>query len=316
MKLRIWISALRLRTLPLSISGILVGMSLASVQLEYLGNSNGFWIVFCLAILTTVLFQILSNLSNDYADFDKGTDNDKRVGPKRAVQSGEITSLQMKKASYLVVVIAFCSACSLVFLAKPYLTIQAQLVFIVLAILSILAAITYTVGKRAYGYRGLGDVMVFLFFGVLSVVGSYCLFGFPVEMVVLFFACAIGFWSTAVLNLNNLRDAENDQIVGKKTIVVQLGYKRALFYHFSLILLGYLFWFLALYILVDWSGFYAFFLCMIPSVFLFGHLRRVFRCEKPEALNKELGKVALITFFSSAMLFACLRVFVFLSNNT
>ena len=313
MNIKTWINALRIKTLPLSVSGILVGLSLASVQLNYLQEDQNFWMIFFLAVMTTLLFQVLSNLSNDYADFEKGTDNAQRIGPERGVQSGGITVDQMKKASYFVAFLAFFSAIILIYFAKSYLTPQSQLIFILLACLSILAAIGYTVGKRAYGYKGFGDLMVFLFFGLLSVIGSYSLFGFPFEYSVLIFGCAIGFWSTAVLNLNNLRDVENDRNFGKKTIVVQLGFPQALYYHLLLISMGYLSWFIGLFLLVKWSQFYPFFLCMIPSFFLFGHLNRVFKIKDPKELNSELGKVALITFLSSLMFFVCIRLFIFMA---
>ena len=163
----LWISAMRLRTLPLSVSGIIVASCLA----EYNGYFN--WLVFTLAILATLSLQILSNLANDYGDGIKGTDNHKRLGPARAIQSGKISPEQMFNAIKINVLVSIGLAFLLILSAfgvnhKPY-----SFVFFFLGIICIIAAIKYTMGKRAYGYRGLGDLFVFVFFGLVSVIGVY-----------------------------------------------------------------------------------------------------------------------------------------------
>ncbi|MFM7473198.1 MAG: 1,4-dihydroxy-2-naphthoate octaprenyltransferase, partial [Crocinitomicaceae bacterium] len=168
---------MRLRTLPLSVSGIIIGAGLAKFQLDYLEltEEKQFWPITILAILTTLSFQIVSNLANDLGDSEKGTDNKNRIGPTRAVQSGEISFASMKMAVRISAVIAMILALSLINQSAPNLTSQAKFVYFILAILCVAAAITYTVGKNAYGYKGLGDAMVFIFFGLVSVIGSYML---------------------------------------------------------------------------------------------------------------------------------------------
>ena len=220
-KIGAWIGAMRLRTLPLSISGIIVGSALAFLL------GNGDLKIFSTAILTTVLFQILSNLANDLGDSQKGTDNADRVGPKRAVQSGEISQSEMKVGVGLFVVLSFIAACLLIYLSLPNLSIELLYFFSILAVLCVLAAIFYTMGKSAYGYSGFGDIMVFIFFGFVSVIGVFSLYGLSFEWLTLLPSITIGAWSTAVLNLNNMRDVENDAASGKRTMVVKIGYEKA-----------------------------------------------------------------------------------------
>ena len=176
-------------------------------------------------------------------------------------------------------------------------------IYLVLAGLCVLAAITYTVGKNAYGYRGLGDLMVFIFFGLVSVLGVFQLYGLGFEWLVLFPAITIGLWSTAVLNLNNLRDIENDRKSKKNTLIVQLGFKKGKIYHAFLIIGGALTWWTTVYLLAITTDNFILFLSLIPSVLLFIHLKKVFLTAVPASLDPELKKVALLTFFS-AVLFA------------
>ncbi len=308
-----WLKAIRPKTLPLSISGILIGLGLAYRKLNHSEIEVDFWIVFLFSILTTLLFQITSNLSNDYSDFVKGTDNNKRIGPERMVLSGKISSKSMKMASIIASVLAFISALLLIYLVRNLLTEKSQLIYLFLACLSIFAAVAYTVGKNAYGYKGLGDLMVFLFFGLLSVIGSYLLFGLEPELDVLFFAFSIGLWSTSVLNLNNIRDYENDKNFNKVTVVVKLGLKKAIYYHISLVLGGYIFWMAGLSVLYKSSGYLPIFLSTIPTIVLFFHLQRVIQLDSKnlKTLNPELGKVALVVFLTSLTLFLVLIKFKF-----
>lgn len=300
--IKAWLHAARLRTLPLSVSGIIVGTGLAAL----LGAFDG--LIFSLALLTTIGFQVLSNFANDLGDSQKGTDNAQRVGPARAIQSGQLTAAQMKKGMWLVGILSLLSALYLIYVSIGNLNREAILFYVVLAILCIVAAITYTVGKNAYGYRGLGDVMVFLFFGLVSVIGVFGLYGESFEWLVLFPAISIGAWSTAVLNLNNLRDIQNDAQMQKRTMVVQLGYNKGKMYHVFLVATGLATWFFTVYLLAVSAYNYYLFIALLPSLGLVVHLKKVLETQVPAELDPELKKVALLTFFS-ALLFAILLNF-------
>lgn len=294
---------MRLRTLPLSISGIMVGSALAFI----LGNGNVQ--IFSTAILTTVLFQILSNLANDLGDSQKGVDNADRVGPKRAVQSGEISQSEMKVGVGLFVILSFVAAGVLIYLSLPNLSIELLYFFAVLAVLCVLAAIFYTMGKSAYGYSGFGDIMVFIFFGFVSVIGVFSLYGLSFEWLTLLPSITIGAWSTAVLNLNNMRDVENDAASGKRTMVVKIGYEKAKLYHVGLLVLGLISWLILVstFVIITYSLLPI--IAIVPSIFIAGHLKRVFTAPQPSALDSELKKVAFLTFFS-ALFFATALFFV------
>jgi 1,4-dihydroxy-2-naphthoate octaprenyltransferase len=300
--IKAWLHAARLRTLPLSVSGIIVGTGLAAL----LGAFDG--LIFSLALLTTIGFQVLSNFANDLGDSQKGTDNAQRVGPARAIQSGQLTAVQMKKGMWLVGFLSLLAALYLIYVSIGNLNREAILIYVVLAVLCIAAAITYTVGKNAYGYRGLGDVMVFLFFGLVSVIGVFGLYGESFEWLVLFPAISIGAWSTAVLNLNNLRDIQNDAQMQKRTMVVQLGYNKGKMYHVFLVATGLATWFFTIYLLAVSAYNYYLFIALLPSFGLVVHLKKVLETQVPAELDPELKKVALLTFFS-ALLFAILLNF-------
>ncbi len=287
---------MRLRTLPLSLSGIIVGSAMA-------GNSGKWdsWI-FILAVFTTVLFQILSNLSNDLGDSQKGTDNEDRIGPTRGVQSGIISEKEMKLGVLATTILATVSASSLILASAQNLSTELIWFYVLLAVLSILAAIMYTVGKSAYGYYGFGDVMVFLFFGMLSVLGVYSLYGLSFEWLTLLPAISIGLWSTAVLNLNNMRDIENDRNSQKRTIVVQLGLSKAKVYHVFLILTGFVSWSILLGIVVCQTCNWFVLAAVLPSFVFYPHLKKAWMISEPRNFDGELKKVALVTFFSSVLL--------------
>lgn len=229
MQITPWIKAFRLRTLPLALSSIIMGCFLAASE-----NFNS-WIA-GLAILTTILLQVLSNLANDYGDFSKGTDNKERVGPERALQSGDITAKQMKLALILFSFLSLISGSFLIFEGTKNASTESMFIFYGLGFSAIAAAILYTVGKKAYGYSGLGDIFVFLYFGLLGVCGTYWLHAHALPLTILLPAAAIGLLSTGVLNLNNMRDHVNDAACGKNTIPVQLGIIKAKKYHAFLIL--------------------------------------------------------------------------------
>ena len=232
MKIKAWIKALRIRTLPLAVSGIVVGNAVAF----YYGAFDA--LIFKLSLYTALLLQILSNLANDYGDFQKGTDNDNRVGPQRALQSGLIDPKDMKTAMIIIGFFSFICGIWLVYLGLSDANPMAGLFFLGIGIICIVAAIFYTVGKNAYGYKGLGDIMVFLFFGITAVGGSFYLQYKEILWQVLLPAGAIGFFSAGVLNMNNMRDIVNDEACGKITIPVRLGFAKSKIYHTFLIVSG------------------------------------------------------------------------------
>ncbi len=294
-KLKAWVSAARLRTLPLSISGIITAGAAAK-------ESNMFsWSVFGLALATTLGFQILSNFANDYGDGVKGTDNHERVGPMRAMQSGVLSATDLKKGMFITSVVTLIIACFLIYVAFEGTNFLHSTIFFVLGIAAIVAAITYTVGKTAYGYRALGDVFVFLFFGLLGVLGCYFLFTRNLDSYILLPAIVIGLLSTAVLNLNNMRDRLADANVNKNTLAVLLGGKKVKNYHYFLIIGGFVFA-LAYFILKKATGFQ--FLPLLAFIPLFIHLKNVKQNNSPPHLDPELKKVALSTFLFSLLFFA------------
>lgn len=289
--LKAWIAAARLRTLPLSVSGIIVGSSLANAQFY---QSSLFW----MAILVTVGFQVLSNFANDYGDGIKGTDKH-RIGEKRMVASGIITPKQMKIGMIVVGGCTFFIATLLIFKAFGMDQLFMAFIFFNLAIASIIAAVRYTVGNKAYGYSGFGDLFVFLFFGLLSVQGSYFLFTKTLHWDLLLPAFAVGSFSTAVLNLNNLRDREQDAVVGKRTLVVKLGLKSAKSYHIFLVVFGILcalsYSWLNRTVWMQWIYVIAF----IPLLI---NLKTVVQHKEAKMLDGELKKVALSTFLFAILM--------------
>ena len=293
-----WIQAARLRTLPLSVSGIIVGGAYANYQ----GFSD--WRILVLALLTTLGLQVLSNYANDYGDGVKGTDVN-RIGEKRLVAAGIITAKQMKKAVIITAIFTFIIALLMIYIAFGKENFALSLIFILLGIGSIGAAIKYTVGKSAYGYSGFGDLFVFIFFGLVSVVGSNFLFTHFIDWKLFLPASAIGLLSVAVLNLNNMRDIENDKIAGKNTLVVKMGLENAKKYHEFLILTPFVL--MILFSLVIKLSFYA----MILVFFILAvHLKTIKKSNKYEDFDPELKKVALSTFALSILFWLTL---VFLS---
>jgi len=291
-RIRIWLQAFRLRTLPLSLAGILTGSALAQVVQKFDG------LLFALAILTVLFLQILSNLANDLGDSLKGTDNENRVGPERAVQSGAISTSQMKRAVALFAILSLSTGMPLAYLGTRDLPQSITLTFYGLALLCVLAAIGYTLGKKAYGYLGLGDVFVFLFFGILSVQGIFVLMSKQWDPLVFLPASAIGLLSVAVLNLNNMRDSENDAQCGKKTLVVRIGFRMAKIYHTCLIVLPLLL-LITFYLLTNVAGFLF---SLVIYTALIPHLIRVWKVSEPRNLDSELKVVALSTFACALIL--------------
>ena len=297
MDVKSYIKAARLRTLPLSISGIILG--------SYLGNEfvnsllehtirTSIWesSIFWLAIFTTIGFQVLSNYANDYGDGIKGSDKN-RTGEARMVSSGAITPKQMKTAMISTTTITLLIALLLIYVAFGSKNFGYSILFFGLGIASIAAAIKYTVGNSAYGYSGFGDIFVFLFFGLLSVVGSYFLYTKMINFEIFLPAFSIGLLSTAVLNLNNLRDREQDKTNKKNTLVVKLGVVRAKKYHYFLII-GALITAL-IYTFLNFSSIYEF-VFLVAFIPLVKNMITVSRNNTPAELDGELKKVALSTF--------------------
>lgn len=227
-----WISAARLRTLPLALSSILMAAVLAQSIFMFR------WNVFGWSVLTTVLLQVLSNFANDYGDTRNGADSADRIGPLRAVQSGEITPRQMLNAILLTGAVAFFSGICLLYVAFGSFSSLYFRIYLAFGVAALLAAYTYTAGKRPYGYVGLGDISVFLFFGFMAVIAGYFLYSLHFEWLLLLPATASGALAAGVLNINNIRDLESDKKAGKITVPVRLGRHKALFYHWFLLLLA------------------------------------------------------------------------------
>jgi 1,4-dihydroxy-2-naphthoate octaprenyltransferase len=293
-----WLHAFRLRTLPLAVSSIIVGSALAFENSRLVAYGPDWRMVTGLALLTAILLQILSNLANDLGDHQHGTDNAERVGPQRAVQSGAITPAQMKRAMIICGLLAFVSGCTLITVALG-LTMQ-TLLFLLLGLAAIGAAVKYTFGSNPYGYAGLGDISVFLFFGVVGVCGTFYLHTRMFEPMVLAPAIAFGLLSTGVLNVNNMRDIQNDATSGKRTLVVRMGSATARIYHTSLVLgavLG-----LTCFTAFLNAGWTSWLFLLTTPVFLI-HLKRVWSTAEPRDLDPQLKVLAMGTFLT-ALLFS------------
>ncbi|WP_396209676.1 1,4-dihydroxy-2-naphthoate octaprenyltransferase [Flavobacterium sp.] len=284
-----WIQAARLRTLPLSVSGIIVGSAYAYCQNHFEG------LIFILALVTTLAFQILSNFANDYGDGIKGTDAH-RIGEKRMVASGAITPQDMKKAVILMSVFSLVVAVGLIYVSFGAEHFLYSVLFLLLGLASISAAIKYTVGSTAYGYSGFGDVFVFVFFGWISVIGSNFLFTHFLDWKLLLPASSIGLLSVAVLNLNNMRDIENDTIAGKNTLVVKMGLDWAKKYQEACISIASIL-FIVFCLLVKITAIPVI-LINIPLIL---HIGKIKKSEKYEDFDLELKKVALSTFALSVL---------------
>ena len=281
-----WIEAARVRTLPLSVSGILVGSFYAMSQ----GIFN--WKIVILALSTTLGLQILSNFANDYGDGVKGTDNEDRIGPKRAIQSGLITPGEMRYAIFITAFLTLVSAMLLIYVSFKGKYFLYSIIFFVLGILAIASAIRYTVGKNPYGYRGLGDVFVFTFFGLVSTFGVYFMFAKQIDWLLFLPATAIGLLSVGVLNLNNMRDEESDRKSGKN------GGGWAKKYHYFLIITAMVLM-LAFALIFDFShrdpnpgrfnfDLYFFLIAYFPII---AHLKRVAKNKE----HKLLSTIVVIT---------------------
>jgi len=291
-KLKIWLQAARLRTLPLSLSGIIVGNGLAY------GNDRFSLVILVLSLATTIAFQVLSNFANDYGDGVKGTDNESRIGPARVLQQGLLTRAQLKKGIQICAVVSLVFAFALIYVAFGTSDLQYSLIFVLLGIASVVAAIKYTVGTNAYGYKALGDLFVFLFFGGVSVLGSYFLQVHEFQIELILPATSLGLLSVGVLNLNNMRDLHTDKEVNKITMAVLLGASLSKAYH-AFLLIGAVLT-TVFYVKMDIQPAYLFMIAVLPMMI---HLRRVLGYTDPQEFDPELKRLALCTFLF-AILFA------------
>lgn len=287
-----WIQSFRLHTLPLALSTIIMGSFLAASQHHFS------WAVFFWAALTTLFLQTVSNLANDYGDAEKGVDNEHRIGPKRGMQAGHISRTQMRYAILIFILLSLLSGIMLIMEGTRGLNMSNGVILFVLGLCAIAAAVKYTVGKNPYGYMGLGDFFVFLFFGLVGVLGTYFLHTHRLGFLEFLPAISMGCFSAGVLNLNNLRDRDNDAAHGKRTLVVQLGLRRAKVYHAVLLSAGMLAA-IAYSVFTPapvWKWIYLF-----SFTGIMGSIRAVMHNERPEALYPELKRLSLSTLLFSIL---------------
>ncbi len=287
-----WLIAARLRTLPLSLSGIFFGATVA-LAIEKFDPSVFHW-----ALIVTISLQVLSNFANDLGDGLKGTDNENRIGPKRALQAGLLSARELKTGIVILVILTGLAIYQL--LQGANLNSTSYAVLAILGVLSIVAALTYTLGKKPYGYYGLGDFMVFFFFGGVAVLGTIVLFTPKIPFYAVGYTLTAGSLSTAVLNLNNMRDHQSDKASGKNTLVVRMGVRRAKIYHYLLLITAYIgFTFSTIAVLSPSSIF-----LVLAFVFIIPHIQKVRKVEDYKNLDDELKKIALFCFFLSVISFA------------
>ena len=286
-----WLIAARLRTLPLSLSGIFFGATVA-LAIENFDPSIFHW-----ALIVTISLQVLSNFANDLGDGLKGTDNENRIGPKRALQAGLLSARELKTGIVVLVILTGLAIYQL--LQDANLNSTSYAVLALLGALSIVAALTYTLGKKPYGYYGLGDFMVFFFFGGVAVLGTIVLFTPKIPFYAVGYTLTAGSLSTAVLNLNNMRDHQSDKASGKNTLVVRMGVERAKIYHYLLLITAYIgFTFSTIAVLSTSSIF-----LVLAFIFLLPHIQKVRKVNDYRNLDAELKKIALFCFLLSVISF-------------
>jgi len=282
-KLNAWLNAIRLRTLPLALASIGMGSFMAA------GDQQFDWLVFVLSAVTTVFLQILSNLANDYGDSVHGADNIERKGPKRAVQMGLIKPREMRFGIILTTLLAF--TCGIVLLIYVFSKMSSYLViFLFIGIGAIFAAMGYTMGKRPYGYAGLGDLFVMIFFGFVGVLGTYFLHTRQLSLIHVLPALSSGFFATAVLNVNNIRDIESDESAGKKSIPVRIGREKAINYHIFLLSGGFIA--AIIYMIFHYENMYQF-LFLFTFPFFLKNITEIKIKTQPDQLDPSLKKLAL-----------------------
>ncbi|MBP9501930.1 MAG: 1,4-dihydroxy-2-naphthoate polyprenyltransferase [Candidatus Promineofilum sp.] len=291
---------MRPRTLPLAMACIIMGTCLAAAE----GSFS--WIIALLCILTAILLQILSNLANDYGDSLHGADHVERRGPKRAVQSGLVTLEAMRRAIVINVILVIFSGLALLWFAFGVKAFSSTLIFIVLGAAAIGAAIAYTAGKLPYGYVGLGDLFVLLFFGWVGVIGSFFVQTVHFSWLILLPATACGLLAVAVLNVNNIRDLDSDRLAGKRSVPVRLGLERARIYHWLLIIDAIIF--AMVYVVIDYTSIWEFlFLLAVPLLIRNGLV--ISRTDDLPSLNPwlkqmSLASLAFVTLFGLGQIMA------------
>ena len=285
-----WIKAFRLRTLPLALSATILGSFLGYAENRFK------WGVFIFGSLTTVFLQILSNLANDYGDARKGTDSAERLGPLRVTQAGLVTQRQMRIMITVFVILSLLSGSLLIWSGLRGGKMLLYAVFFILGFSAIFAAIKYTIGRRPFGYLGFGDIMVFIYFGILGVAGTYYLHTQSFHLTILLPASSIGLLSVGVLNLNNLRDHENDAINGKHTLVVRMGVPWAKVYHIILLFTAFLMG--LTYTIIHFKSYFQL-IFLLPMPLLASDVKKVITNTVPVELNEELKKLAVATLLFS-----------------
>jgi 1,4-dihydroxy-2-naphthoate octaprenyltransferase len=297
-KTQAWIKAFRLRTLPLSVSGVLMGSFIA------LKEDAFNWEIFALAIATTLFLQILSNLANDYGDSKNGKDNAGRQGPVRTVQSGAVSLAEMKRMIVVFCLFSLVSGVSLIFISHIKVLSFSFFSLLFLGLVAIWAALSYTIGRNPYGYSGWGDMSVFIFFGLFSVLGTFFLYAKSISADVLLPAISVGAFSVGVLNLNNMRDYANDKETGKRTMVVKMGARKAKYYHVFLLSLAVVN--SLAYLVLHQNRWMSYvFLVMVVPVSL--HARRIVQIQEPALFDRELKKLAIIALAFSVVFGVCIN---------
>jgi 1,4-dihydroxy-2-naphthoate octaprenyltransferase len=287
---QIWLKAFRLRTLPLAVSATTLGSFLGYAENRFK------WGVFIFGTLTTLFLQILSNLANDYGDAQKGTDNEHRIGPLRVTQSGLVSQKQILWMIGVFVLLSLVSGSLLIWSGLRGGNMLIYFLFFLLGFSSIYAAIKYTIGKRPYGYVGFGDIMVFIYFGILGVAGTYFLHTQSFHLTILLPASSVGLFSAGVLNLNNLRDHDNDALNGKNTLVVRMGVPWAKMYHVVLLFTALVL--AVVYTLLHFESYYQL-IFLLPVPLLISDINTVITNTVPVELNKELKRLAVATLLFS-----------------
>ncbi|PRL40175.1 1,4-dihydroxy-2-naphthoate octaprenyltransferase [Haemophilus influenzae] len=285
-KLKMWWETARPKTLPLALASIFTGSALG-----YWANPQGFnGLVMALCLLTTILLQVLSNFANDYGDHQKGSDTEERIGPLRGIQKGAISAKELKWGLILMVMASFLSGSFLIGIA--YENLSDVFAFAGLGILAIVAAITYTVGVKPYGYMGLGDISVLVFFGLLGVGGTYYLQTHSIASHIILPAIGSGLLASAVLNINNLRDIEQDAKASKNTLAVRLGAYKGRVYHCILLSVAALCYLaFAVATAISWTNY----LFVLAMPLLAKHAIFVYRSQQPSELRPMLAQMSMIS---------------------
>jgi len=294
----VWISAFRVHTLPLAIASIILG-----TFLSYKVHFN--LVIALLTLLRAILLQILSNLANDYGDTKHGADTEKRVGPERMVHSGQISIGAIKGGIVVTIILSFLSGLFLLLFSLQNIGYVGAMVLFLIGLAAIGAAVGYTASKKPYGYRGMGDISVFFFFGIVGVTGSYYLQTgyFPVQ--ILLPAIAMGLLCAAVLNINNIRDIESDSVANKRTVAVRLGLRKAKIYHWLLLLIPIILF--TAYALLTWNNHW--WLALVPGFLLVINGSGVSKSKNPEDIVPFLKELVMSVLVYAIYLSLCSVLF-------